>query len=611
MRRLLLAALFLATTAQLDAQMPANFERGFAPEKLYQFGSLDHVNLFNGNLVIAVPMGDSYPIGGGSSFQLTLAYNSTIWEYMEVSPISQQSQPNAPWGYPTRRSNAGLGWTLSVGRIIDDSSAINLYPGTSYESPDGNDHRIVAVATPTPNVAVTQDSSYLRWHTDTYTLDSPDGSTRTFYLDTALRAKNGYGWLKRMEDPFHNFIQIDQFFNAPGGLLSEWRITDNVGRTHHVYFKAFSGTSSIPVTSQTNYKTVVDRIELQMAGGTAVYQFTYANNEGVIDQPTAVSEGCGGGAEGWPHIYNLPILRSITLPNGSSYAMDYKTGTQPLESCDPGQIKSLTLPTLGKISWGYGPYLFPIVSCGDSLWMSGNYGVVRRTFTDPTNGDAGLGTWTYTPQLTSPLPYQCSAGQQGRDRSIPFAQELTNTVLSPSGRKDINHFSVFTDDVPYPNNYTGPYLSKYEYGSPQCRVNRDATGKRGLSVETFDCSSGVCGAEPIQKKYLRYVFDGTTLDAAGKIAEDPSYHTPLIANDYNPRTSSTRTLYDNGAGVFSTSQYLDEEQSDFDGFGHYRTVTTNSGFDSAGQRTAFTNYNPGTDAQGRIGGSYRFGTNDP
>ncbi|HWS71483.1 MAG TPA: hypothetical protein VN605_05185, partial [Thermoanaerobaculia bacterium] len=610
MKRLGLATLLLIAAASLQAQMPANFERGFAPEKLYQFGDLDHVNLFNGNLVITLPMGESYPIGAGSSFQLTLVYNSTIWEYMEVSPITQQSKPPEPWGYPTRRSNAGLGWTLSVGRIFDETSG-TLYPGTSYESPDGNDHRIRAVSNPTPNVAVTNDSSYLRWHTDTFLIDSPDGSTRQFFLDPALRAKNGYGWLRRLEDPFLNYVLVDQFFNAPGGMLSQWRITDNVGRTHNVYFKNFAGTSSIPATAQTNYKTVVDRIELQTAGGTATYTFHYANNEGVADQSTAVSEGCSGGAEGWPHTYNLLILRSITLPDGSSYAMDYKTGTQSLESCDPGQIRSLTLPTLGKVSWRYGSYLFPIQSCTDSLWMSGNNGVIERTFTDPTNSDTTLAAWTYTPALLSDLTNVCNVGETGRSRTHPYAQEMTNTVTFPGGRKDVNHFSVYNGDVNYPSGYTAPHLSKWEYASPQCRVNRDATGKRGLSVETFDCSSGTCGAQPVRKKFIRYVFDGTTLDSSGKIDEDPASHEPLISNDFNPRTDSQRTLFDNGGSAVDPSRYLDEDQSGFDGFGHYRTVTTYGSFDSIGSRTTLTNYNPGTDVRGFLGSSYKFGSTDP
>ena len=53
-------------------------QTGFHPEKLYQFSDLDHVNMFNGNLIITLPMGETYPLGGGSSSDNILVHNSFI-----------------------------------------------------------------------------------------------------------------------------------------------------------------------------------------------------------------------------------------------------------------------------------------------------------------------------------------------------------------------------------------------------------------------------------------------------------------------------------------------------------------------------------------------------
>src|SRR5262249_35908300 len=92
---------------------------------------------------------------------------------------------------------------------------------------------------------------------------------------------------------------------------SSWHITDSFGRSHWVYFKAFTGTTSL--SSQQNYKFVVDRVELQTAGGTATYQFIYKDDDGVVDQPTLIDESCYGFAAGYPTQYNLPLLREVHL----------------------------------------------------------------------------------------------------------------------------------------------------------------------------------------------------------------------------------------------------------------------------------------------------------
>ena len=101
--------LVLAAGTMLGQQAPG-LEKGFSADKLYQFGDLDSVNTFNGNLTFRLPIGPTYPVNGGTSYALTLTYNSKVWDYEEVGTYIL--------AVPTRRSNAGLGWLLSLGRII-------------------------------------------------------------------------------------------------------------------------------------------------------------------------------------------------------------------------------------------------------------------------------------------------------------------------------------------------------------------------------------------------------------------------------------------------------------------------------------------------------------
>jgi hypothetical protein len=84
LRPRLLAAVALAALAAAVSAPPAaaevdpNLERGFAPEKVYAFGELDQVNLFNGNLMLNLPLGGGYSLGGGLTYGLTLGYNSSL-----------------------------------------------------------------------------------------------------------------------------------------------------------------------------------------------------------------------------------------------------------------------------------------------------------------------------------------------------------------------------------------------------------------------------------------------------------------------------------------------------------------------------------------------------
>src|SRR5688572_19810298 len=73
-------ALFAINQSAYGQQNP-NVERGFAPSKVFQFGDLDHINMFNGNLVIAIPLGHPYETSGGFTYGITLRYTGNVWDY--------------------------------------------------------------------------------------------------------------------------------------------------------------------------------------------------------------------------------------------------------------------------------------------------------------------------------------------------------------------------------------------------------------------------------------------------------------------------------------------------------------------------------------------------
>ena len=78
-----LAALVAAPLqADVDPALsgPAN-QRGFAPDQAFAVGDIDHINNFNGNLILTIPIGPAYPVSSALSYQLVLSYNARLWDF--------------------------------------------------------------------------------------------------------------------------------------------------------------------------------------------------------------------------------------------------------------------------------------------------------------------------------------------------------------------------------------------------------------------------------------------------------------------------------------------------------------------------------------------------
>ncbi|HMB53369.1 MAG TPA: hypothetical protein VKU40_08635, partial [Thermoanaerobaculia bacterium] len=82
-RALALLATSLLTAFPAVAQQNPDTAGGFEAGKVYQFGELDSVNLFNGNVTVVLPIGGSYPVNGNLGYGLTLSYNSNLWRHLD------------------------------------------------------------------------------------------------------------------------------------------------------------------------------------------------------------------------------------------------------------------------------------------------------------------------------------------------------------------------------------------------------------------------------------------------------------------------------------------------------------------------------------------------
>jgi RHS repeat-associated protein len=429
----LLSVLVLLLPLVAAADTHPNTDRGFSPERSFMVGDVDNVNLFNGNLVLTIPLGSSYPVGGGLSFGLTLVYNSNLWDFQAEDDIVTGTTYNH--ALPQQTANAGLGWTVSLGRLSPPfSPPINDSEFWVYAASDGSEHTFYPTLhagdadepgdTPTnQSVLYSRDGSYLRLKRADREVESPDGTIHKF--------DPGTGRLVQVRDRFGNQINVSY------ATAGQWVITDTRSRTYRVHFQSrtYNGSNV----------DMVQSVELPVfGGGTTFYTFGYTQ----ATIPRA-----------WPHndpsvgpTTTIQLLTSLTLPDGSSYQMplaDYTTEACMDTACrKSGVIRGLRLPTLGRLEWTWQDYVFP--SHAKRAWRRRSAGVATRKTKDAAG--SVLGTWTYATSLAA------------------ANDELVNTVTDPNGHQTVRYFSVLED---------------FDYSLPiSPKTAADAAGRR-LSTQVY------------------------------------------------------------------------------------------------------------------------------
>ncbi len=539
---LLLPFLLSALAAPLAADDHPNTERGFAAEKAFAVGEVDSVNVYNGNLVLTIPIGGTYPVGGALGYSLILVYNSSAWDFQEREDLpSGQTYTQA---LPQKTANAGLGWTLTLGRLLPpgllgNDTGLWVYLGADaaehlfYPTLHAGDADEAGDTTANQIVSYTRDGSYLRKrnvNANDLVVEFPDGKVQHF---------DGAGNLTKIEDRFGNFLTVTY-----SDLL--WTLTDSQGRSQKVSFQN--------LTQDGRQVPSVSTVELTAFGSptaTATYSFSYS-------PPTTISRACPGNDPAIGPTTQVQLLTGVTLPDGSSYQMplaDYVTDAPNAGgSCRwSGAIRGLGLPTLGRIEWTYQNYTFPAES--GKAFRQSTAGVATRRRVDAAGGDQG--TWTYQTRFGPPV----------QPLPVPIYGELINTVTDPLGHWTEHYYSVYASGG-------STVWSAADYSLPFTRNTTDGAG-RYLSTRTYAMGE----TTPLRSSYVLYDRDQVP---AGTISKQPFQD----RINTNRRQQSTRTVYSDDG-----DHYADVTSSDFDGLGHYRSETTGGDFPAANVRTATTTYN--------------------
>jgi YD repeat-containing protein len=549
---------------------------GFVPNKVYDVHDLDSVNTFNGNLIATVPIGPAFHVNGGLSYGLALHYNSHAWTYwidlaQELDPQCQINQQYPKWvcyqsySYPSMRSNAALGWTISLGRLWgpgDPNNSISRYgtfwySGFTYEDPDGATHTFTFLPGHTVEpvgTILSLDGSYLRFREPDTThvyIDSRDGVTREF------DKVSGTWRLVKISDATGNHVDIAY---SPDGYT--WTITD-VARTITVRF-AYGGTY---------LNTVLQSVTMPSpAGNGANVTYGFSTPSQSMPIPIGVNN---------PGVISVPVLQTVTPPAGNAYTFTYEGSDNSFSGC----LLSMKVPTGATYSWSYLEGGGDVKAGVYSPSVETPVEVTKRVVSDPAT-DAGLPSprvWQY--DYNTGYSLVCSNTWDPRER--------ITTTLQPDGTRQVHHYNVFhsnkcvTDPLNETwsiNDYSLPFTQTtvecafpwypHSAGDPACAHSAARTdpalsgAKQYLSTETFDSHGSL-----VQSHYVTY--DGDTVISGGtrpnaRVSAEVSY-------------AEDSTL----PNIFTATH-----RYNYRGFGNYATtVGSGAGADGAiSSRTTFENY---------------------
>ncbi|MCH9648319.1 MAG: hypothetical protein K0U98_08775 [Deltaproteobacteria bacterium] len=589
-------------------------ERGFKPEQAYDFGDLDSVNLFNGNLNLTIPIGGTYPVGPNLSYGLTLVYNSNLWEFEYVDPETGMTSLNCdePWiamGYddpcrtrsgPNVRSNASTGWTLSFGELLGPLFPLpgpNPVPQNpwnptgrpTYTSPDGGGHSFWPTLhkdEPNPGDGwFTRDGTYLRLHQvgAQWAIDFPSGIRHLF---DSVDDGTGRWRLQRMEDPFGNYMEVALGVSPEG--LPQWEISDSHGRSHRIVFEA----ADYSLSGQR-----VKKVDLEVLGqDRAVYDFGYHPSHDYL--PACHDTSIGLSQDPYP----LELLASVRHEAASplsaatdtwEYRFDYFEEELPAPvgtvhcSAKAARLKKMVVPTQGSYEWDYRTYGSPAVDCSRLVpnHTPGPYGIFPEL---PLFSNANLSvTWGVAQKLkrdiggtilervdyksggliSSPSPEECNKPTVWAGKVNIVFREIGNSRVS----REENYFSLWASGED-PENLG---WHNDEYGLPIVHGEdfEDSGGKKyALSRKTYRCDLAnrddpinMSSCDLYRSHFLRYERSFGGCDPGG-------LDQPVLCSELNQRVAGEAVTYEkdregtpNGPPRWTATDF-----TEFDGFGHYR-----------------------------------------
>jgi RHS repeat-associated protein len=370
-------------------------------------GGLGFVNVANGNLHLEIPLGN-YPQRGGSSqpFIAKLIYDTREWEVESNGTSSSWGIPYILGGWSIITSQDAGFFNYGFGEFFCTGGHTNTYDIFDWRAPDHTDHVFPITVQAdhgcgntnvlTGDAFALDESGLHMFVTVTPSSGVTDTLTVTVYTKggTAITPSDWGGNFQangRVEDSNGNFWQGNTYVGTPPfDTLGRQPLTISFPPNPHYY---------TPPTSYNILNSQNARISLPVT-----WALIHVHTNFQVPQ---VTEGD----------FYINVVRSLTLPDGSSYKFTYDcdSGTGNSACSSPsglaryyGLPTSVTLPTGGTISITYAN--FKDANGNVNRWVSGR--------------NSGGGTWTYAPATG------CGASCQ------------TVTVTRPSGDHEVYSFTL-------------------------------------------------------------------------------------------------------------------------------------------------------------------------
>ncbi len=568
-----------AFAIQMDDGAPT--EPGFQADRVYQVSNPDSIDLSTGTLTLTIPIGQEYPVGGGFSYRLMLSYNSNVWEFDQR--IIDDCQEPPCWyrqAFPNPRSNAGLGWRLSLGHLYSPWDTSNpMDPYWVYVGPDGAEHRFfermyssarVGISTYGPwTYHYTRDGSYLRMKfqegyvgQETRYVEFPDGSQHVF-VETGA-STNMYR-LERIQDANGNGVTITD-------EGSRWVISDDHNRQHYVNLV------NMTVDGQKGKKHVSSIQLAAFSGATATYTFRYQNQ--------SIRRSLKDNDPQHNQDLTVPLLIGIDMPDGTSYSMPvadsyWVNNTEELRDRS-GLIKKMVFPTKGYVKWLWQRWetpgaalLWPCTDPEDVLCGLDFYadwaGILQKTYR--RRDDSGIGAWTYTTWTGWPVP--------GSGPNDDLDQERRTIVKSPAGNDTVYYFRALpTDALGFEED-----MISWDYALPFTRrLSVTGLGSRTLylSEEVYD------GAVQYGDPEHFVILDTNKKRSTYVRYENTSWRDPPEGLDPTYRGVTRHKVAERAVHHDDGGKYRETAWFDFDGHGNFRTVAKTSNYNGAKHAKTYT-----------------------
>lgn len=409
------------------------------------------INISNGNIHLEISLGNALPQRGTLTAPNKLVYDGRIWKIVPDGSGNYSWQPtNVPnsqggWRYVDARGtlvpNATQAYcdtypptinaTIYTWSWAEPNGTVHGFPLSTWKSHQTNNPCYDPSTDVTSGDALADDSSGFHLYVTNYTT-------------VVVRAKDGTQVFPALED-------------ANGNQFT----TDSNGSLHDTL-------NRIPVlVSSSGNQTYYD--VLTWRGNRDRYTVTTIPvNVATNFKQTAVTEYAG----------TFSPIQSILLPDGTSYSFTYDSDTA---AGNYGEITSVTLPTGGKIVYGYTNYL-------DS-YQNQNRWVSYRLTT--------AGIWNFTPQVIS----NCTSGGTGCKEKVI----VTSPAIGSANRQDDTDYTFVLNN--------GAWNSQIDYysgtGSGRALLQSRAT--------SYDFSLG-CGSSCVGSRNIRAISNILTL-ANGKTAQ--------------------------------------------------------------------------------------------